>query len=66
MSAALTNDDRRKTIADLARRLDSAAISGDPTTTVSGIQFDSRVVAKGDLFAALPGSDFYGHEFAAR
>lgn len=66
MSAALRNDDRRKTVADLARRLDSAAISGDPATTVSGIQFDSRVVAKGDLFAALPGSDFDGHAFAAR
>lgn len=63
MTGALGRDDRHKTIADLTRRLDLATISGDSATTVYGIRFDSRLVTRGDLFAALPGADFDGHAF---
>jgi UDP-N-acetylmuramoyl-L-alanyl-D-glutamate--2,6-diaminopimelate ligase len=37
---------------------------GDPATQIAGIAYDSREVETGDLFAALPGADFDGHEFA--
>lgn len=66
MNAVLRSDDRRKSIADLARRLEPVALIGDPGTMVSGIEFDSRLVASGDLFAALRGADFDGHAFADR
>lgn len=33
------------------------------TTLVRGVSYDSRTVGPGDLFVALPGSRFDGHEF---
>lgn len=66
MNAAIRIDTRRKRIADLAQRLEAVSLIGNPATTVSGIQFDSRIVTSGDLFAALPGADFDGHAFVAR
>ena len=37
---------------------------GDPATEITGIAYDSREVEVGDLFVALPGADFDGHDFA--
>lgn len=38
-------------------------ILGDPNTEVRGIQYDSRQVRPGDLFACLPGTRVHGHQF---
>jgi UDP-N-acetylmuramoyl-L-alanyl-D-glutamate--2,6-diaminopimelate ligase len=46
--------------ADLLVRVD-----GDATTTVSGVAYDSRKVAPGDLFFCVPGTVSDGHEWAA-
>jgi UDP-N-acetylmuramoyl-L-alanyl-D-glutamate--2,6-diaminopimelate ligase len=43
-----------------------SALRGDPETAIAGIAYDSRLVAPGDLFAALPGADVDGHAFAAQ
>jgi UDP-N-acetylmuramoyl-L-alanyl-D-glutamate--2,6-diaminopimelate ligase len=38
-------------------------VLGDPSTVVSGIQYDSRLIEPGDLFVAIPGGHFDGHAF---
>lgn len=38
-------------------------IKGDPELTVSGISTDSRKIKKGELFLALKGERFDGHQF---
>ncbi|MEO5873779.1 MAG: UDP-N-acetylmuramoyl-L-alanyl-D-glutamate--2,6-diaminopimelate ligase [Streptosporangiaceae bacterium] len=49
---------------DLARSLGLPPAPGE--ATVSGITHDSRQVRPGDLYAALPGAQAHGAEFAAR
>ena len=39
-------------------------ISGMPETTIYGISTDSRLIKKGNLFIALKGDKFDGHDFA--
>ncbi len=39
-------------------------VDGDPTTTVSGLAYDSRRVVSGDLFACIPGLVTDGHVHA--
>nr|WP_311200962.1 UDP-N-acetylmuramoyl-L-alanyl-D-glutamate--2,6-diaminopimelate ligase [Brevibacterium casei] len=39
-------------------------IHGDPDREVSGVSHDSRTVAPGQLYAALPGSNVHGARFA--
>ncbi|HEV2074018.1 MAG TPA: Mur ligase family protein, partial [Thermomicrobiales bacterium] len=48
---------------DLAAAARTGAVIGDGSVTVTGLTFDSRAVQPGDLFAALPGSDFDGHSY---
>lgn len=38
---------------------------GDPTTSISGVSYDSRAVQPGDLFFCVPGASTDGHRFAA-
>ncbi len=52
-----------KTIGELAAAVPGAAFRGDPQTAVQDIQFDSRLIEPGGLFAALRGADFDGHRF---
>ena len=45
-----------------------AAASGGSASgdfTVSGVTFDTREVARGDLFVAMPGTAYDGHDFVA-
>ena len=53
---------RSSSLAQLAANLTDARIVGDGDVVVSGIQYDSRLVRPGDLFAALRGDDD-GHRF---
>ncbi|MCC7021704.1 MAG: UDP-N-acetylmuramoyl-L-alanyl-D-glutamate--2,6-diaminopimelate ligase [Thermomicrobiales bacterium] len=50
-------------LAALAKAVPGASLLGSPATLVSGITYDSRQVGPGDLFAALRGADFDGHDF---
>ncbi len=54
---------RRSSIADLAGSLPHGALRGAPDVPVTGIHYDSRFVQPGDLFAALRGADFDGHDY---
>lgn len=41
----------------------NATILGNPATEITGIQYDSRQVQPGELFACLPGTRVHGHQF---
>ncbi|HEU5430375.1 MAG TPA: UDP-N-acetylmuramoyl-L-alanyl-D-glutamate--2,6-diaminopimelate ligase [Thermomicrobiales bacterium] len=49
----------------LRATLADAALLGDAGAIVRGVAYDSREVAPGDLFVALPGGYVDGHDFAA-
>lgn len=53
-------------ILDLIRDLPQARLTGDGHDTVSGISYDSRLVKPGDLFCALVGGYFDGHDYASK
>lgn len=42
---------------------DDCRLTGDVQTEISGIAYDSRMVKPGDLFAAVSGENFDGHNF---
>jgi UDP-N-acetylmuramoyl-L-alanyl-D-glutamate--2,6-diaminopimelate ligase len=50
-------------LADLMERLGGGVLEGDASVAVKGISHDSRKIARGDLFAALPGQRTHGVEF---
>ena len=53
-------------LADVASAVGGRLLAGDPATTVAGaVTVDSRAVALGDLFVALPGERVDGHESGA-
>jgi UDP-N-acetylmuramoyl-tripeptide--D-alanyl-D-alanine ligase len=52
------------TLTDLAALCGGTLLRGDPSTAVGGISIDSRTVRKGELFLALVGERFDGHDFA--
>ncbi len=52
------------TLGELAHEL-SAELIGDGSVIASDVQFDSRRVNPGDLFACVPGTSHDGHDFAA-
>lgn len=53
----------RITVKDIANSLEHAIVHGDPNVVIAGITHDSRMVAPGWLFAALPGQTVDGHDF---
>ena len=54
--------DRTIDLASLGRAA-GGGVTGDPTTRVAGITYDSRLVQPGFLFAALRGAEFDGHTY---
>lgn len=52
-----------KTLADITAGLPVLARGGPQERVIKGIAYDSRRVAPGDLFVAIPGSNFDGHDF---
>lgn len=54
---------RRRSIADLVGSVPQGALRGASDVPVTGIHYDSRLVQPGDLFAALRGADFDGHDY---
>jgi UDP-N-acetylmuramoyl-L-alanyl-D-glutamate--2,6-diaminopimelate ligase len=52
-----------KLLNDILYKAGITEIAGDPQAPVSGIQFDSRKVSSGDLFAAIRGTQTDGHAF---
>jgi UDP-N-acetylmuramoyl-L-alanyl-D-glutamate--2,6-diaminopimelate ligase len=52
-----------RTLAELAAAVPGARLEGDGTLRIADIQYDSRRVAPGTLFAALPGGYVDGHDF---
>lgn len=53
-------------LAEIAAAVDGALVDADPAAVVTGsVEFDSRVVGAGGLFAAFAGQRVDGHDFAA-
>ncbi len=52
-----------RTLREVCRSLDHQLIQGDPQTLVSGVHQDSRTVAPGHAFVALPGFTVDGHRY---
>ncbi|MGC2621094.1 MAG: UDP-N-acetylmuramoyl-tripeptide--D-alanyl-D-alanine ligase [Acidobacteriaceae bacterium] len=53
------------TLAQIARWLATAPVEGHDGVAASGYSIDSRTVAPGDLFFAIRGERFDGHDFVA-
>ena len=53
------------TAAEIAAATGGRVISGDPQTRIGRWSIDSRTIAPGDLFAAIRGERFDGHDFVA-
>ena len=51
------------TLGDAARLLPGARLVGDPATSIARVHSDTRTLATGDLFVALRGERFDGHDF---
>ena len=52
-----------KRLSDLLSGVDIIQKSGDSTIQIHGIQYDSREVSPGDLFVAIKGGTYDGHEY---
>ena len=53
----------KMTVADAARMVPGARVVGDPATPIYRVHSDTRTLASGDLFVALRGDRFDGHDF---
>jgi len=53
-------------IANVLEATGGRLVQGDPAATLHGVATDSRQVTPGDLFVALAGERFDGHDFVAR
>ena len=56
---------RSCSLGDLARAHATARLAGSPAALVERIAYDVREVRAGDLYAALDGDPFRGHDHAA-
>jgi UDP-N-acetylmuramoyl-tripeptide--D-alanyl-D-alanine ligase len=54
----------RLTIGELTKLCGGALVGGDPAAETIGVSIDSRTLRKDDVFLALKGERFNGHDFA--
>jgi UDP-N-acetylmuramoyl-tripeptide--D-alanyl-D-alanine ligase len=54
---------RAMTAGTIAERAGGRVVAGDAEASVTGVAIDSRALAQGDLFVALPGEGADGHAF---
>jgi UDP-N-acetylmuramoyl-tripeptide--D-alanyl-D-alanine ligase len=54
------------TAGEAAKAVNGELLAGSPETVLTGVTTDSRRIQPGDLFIALPGERFDGHDFAAK
>ncbi len=54
---------RAISIEELFKGYSDRKISGQENTVINKIEFDSRRIEQGDLFVAIPGTQFDGHKF---
>ena len=62
-AATVTSPQQGMTIQELASRLPDATLSGDPSTPIHRVTFDSRTARPDTLFVALRGGYVDGHRF---
>ncbi len=62
-SESLEDQGLRLKASQVARAIGARVLSGDPDTAIHGISTDSRSVRKGNIFWALSGDRFNGHNF---
>ncbi len=53
------------TAGEMAAAMEGALVSGDPDRRVDGFSIDTRTLTPGDLFFAIRGARFDGHQFVA-
>ena len=53
----------RMTLSDIAEATGGCIVDADPGTVVTGVSTDTRTITGGDLFVALRGERFDGHDF---
>ena len=54
------------TVGDILKATEGRLVKGDPNSIVSGISTDSRALEEDDLFVALIGERFDGHDFISQ
>ena len=59
----MTNDQQPWTVSDVLKATNGRVLSGDESVRFEGVCTDSRTVRTGDLFVAIPGEKFDGHDF---
>ena len=55
--------DRMFTLIEIASATGGRLLRGEPSTVVSGVSIDSRTIRPGELFVAIKGDRFDGHEY---
>jgi len=51
------------TIREIKDIINARIVSGDPEYSITGVNIDSRAIQEGNLFIALKGDNFDGHDF---
>ncbi|HEU0092687.1 MAG TPA: Mur ligase domain-containing protein, partial [Vicinamibacteria bacterium] len=61
--ASVTAPENTLTLDEIAQATQGRVAAGRPAATVAGVSIDSRTLAKGQLFVAVKGPNFDGHDF---
>ncbi|HYU43412.1 MAG TPA: Mur ligase domain-containing protein, partial [Vicinamibacteria bacterium] len=61
--ASVTAPNNTLTLDEIAQATGGRVDGGGPAATVAGVSIDSRTLAKGQLFVAVKGPNFDGHDF---